>query len=77
MQIIVRSILLIGKMDVEDCVKAMDKTFDEDSTLDDNDYHQVAYHPLLIAVNIIGWPINLIIVVLYFITLYKQWNKRQ
>ena len=77
MQIILRSILLIGKTVVEDVIKTTDNVFDKDSILDDTDYHQIAYHPLSIVVNVIGWPINLIIMGLYIITLYKQWKKRQ
>lgn len=77
MQIIVRSILLIGKTDVEDAIKVADNTIDKDSILDDNDYHQIAYHPLAIVVNVIGWPINLIVMGLYVVILYKQWKKGQ
>ena len=77
LQIIVRSILLIGKTDAEDAIKTCDNTIDKDSNLDDNDYHRLAYHPLSIVVNVIGWPFNLIMTGVHAVTLYKQWKKGQ
>ena len=75
-QIFIRVIHIIKKWDTADSAKAVGHMFDENITLDDDDYNKIAYHPIYIMINVISWPINVGAAIVVFIWLARKYRGR-